>query len=177
MSRARGFSLFEVMLAVAIAGILASLAAPAFTTLVLDSRRTAALNDFVIAIQLARSESVKRGAEVVLCKTGGRESCTTTGDWQTGWIVFVNLDEDSPPVRDAPEPLVQVHAVVPKAKLTANRSSFTFRPFTSASTNGTVTYCDTRGVAAARAIIVSASGRPRISTRNGSGGVLKCPAR
>jgi type IV fimbrial biogenesis protein FimT len=177
MLRRRGFSLFESMLAVAIAGVLAGLAVPAFTTLALDSRRTAALNDFVIAIQLARSESVKRGEEVVLCKTGGRQSCTTAGDWQTGWIVFVNLDEDSPPVRDAPEPLVQVHAAVAKSKITANRNSFTFRPFTSASTNGTVTYCDTRGANAARAIIVSASGRPRMSTRNGSGGVLKCPAR
>jgi type IV fimbrial biogenesis protein FimT len=165
------------MLTVAVAGLLASLAVPTFSTLVLDSRRTAALNDFVIAVQLARSEAVKRGAEVVLCKSGGRESCTSTGDWQPGWIVFVNLDEDAPPVRDQQEPLIQVHAALPKARMTANRSSFTFRPFRSASTNGTVTYCDARGVAAARAVIVSASGRPRVSTRDGNGGALVCAVR
>jgi type IV fimbrial biogenesis protein FimT len=163
------------MLSVAAAGILASLAVPAFSGLVLDSRRTAALNDFVIAVQLARSEAVKRGAEVVLCKSAGRESCTSTGEWQPGWIVFVNSDEDAPPVRDKQETLIQVHAALPKARITANRNSFTFRPFRSASTNGTVTYCDSRGVPAARAIIVSPSGRPRISTRNSTGGLLKCP--
>ena len=57
--------------------------------------------------------------------------------------------------------------------ITANRASFQFRPFFWRSTNGTVTFCDERGVAAARAVIVSYTGRPRVSDR-GPGRALTC---
>ena len=177
MFRASGFSLLELMLGIAITGILAGFAVPAFSTLVYDSRRTAALNTFVTAIQLARSEAIKRADEVVLCKTGGASRCTSTGEWGTGWLVFVNLDHDSPPRLDAGEPLINQHARLQAARVTANRDAFTFRPFSKASTNGTVTFCDTRGPKAARAVIVSPSGRPRIASTNASGGSLVCPAR
>jgi len=176
MSRGEGFSLLELMLAIAVTGVLVSLAVPSFSTLVYDSRRTAAVNTFVTAIQFARSESIKRADEVVLCKTGGGSRCTTAGEWGPGWIVFVNLDHDSPPKIDAGELVIQQHGVLPAARVTANRDSFTFRPFSKASTNGTVTFCDVRGRKAARAIIVSPSGRPRISTTTSSGGPLVCPA-
>jgi hypothetical protein len=98
------------------------------------------------------------------------------GEWEGGWIVFVNLDRDSPPKIDAPEPVLHRQAPLPVARLTANRAAFSFRPFDKASTNGTAVYCDRRGRAEARAIIVSPSGRPRVSTRNASGGALTCPA-
>jgi type IV fimbrial biogenesis protein FimT len=177
MSDARGFALHELLYVIAVAGVLAGIAAPTFSEVVYDSRRTAALNAFVATIQLARSEAVKRAQEVVLCKTGGASRCTTGGEWGPGWLVFVNLDRDSPPKLDANEPLIQQHGALPSARMTANRDSFTFRPFARASTNGTVTYCDARGTAAARAVIVSAAGRPRISTRSSGGGPLACPAR
>ena len=52
--------------------------------------------------------------------------------------------------------------------ITANRRLFEFRPFGRRSTNGTVTFCDRRGAEQARAVVVSFTGRPRV-TRNGSG--------
>jgi type IV fimbrial biogenesis protein FimT len=177
MSRASGFSLLELMLGIAVTGILAGFAVPAFSTLVYDSRRTAALNTFVTAIQLARSESIKRAEEVVLCKTGGGSRCTSGCNWEPGWLVFVNLDHDSPPKVDAGEPVIHQHGRLPGARVSANRDAFTFRPFSKASSNGTVTFCDARGPKSARAVIVSPSGRPRIAETNGSGGSLVCPAR
>ena len=176
MSDARGFSLFELLYVVAVAGVLAAIAIPSFSAVVYDSRRTAALNAVVGTIQFARSEAVKRAEEVVLCKTGGASRCAAVGDWETGWLVFVNLDRDSPPKLDANEPLIQQHGALPSARISANRDAFTFRPFAKASTNGTVVYCDSRGSVAARAVIVSPSGRPRISSTTSGGGPLACPA-
>jgi type IV fimbrial biogenesis protein FimT len=176
MSDARGFSLFELLYVLAVAGVLAAIAVPSWSAVLSDSRRTAALNAIVGAIQFARSEAVKRAEEVVLCKSGGASRCATDGGWETGWLVFVNLDRDSPPTLDAGEPLIQQHGPLPSAQISANRDAFTFRPFARASTNGTVIYCDSRGSAAARAVIVSTSGRPRISLTTSGGGPLPCPA-
>jgi len=175
MSDARGFSLFELLYVIAVAGVLAAIAVPSFSAVVSDSRRTAALNAVVGAIQFARSEAIKRAEEIVLCKTGGASKCTSGGGWETGWLVFVNLDRDSPPKLDANEPLIQQHGALPLARITANRDAFTFRPFSRASTNGTVVYCDSRGAPAARAVIVSTSGRPRIASTMSGGGPLACP--
>jgi hypothetical protein len=41
--------------------------------------------------------------------------------------------------------------------------------------NGTVTFCDTRGPAAARAVIISYTGRPRVSDRGPGRRPLVCP--
>jgi type IV fimbrial biogenesis protein FimT len=173
--RSRGISLLEWMLVLAIGGLIAAFAIPSFTTLIADARRTAALNAFVTSIQLARTEAIKHADEVVLCKDGGGDACTTAGEWERGWLVFANLDHDAPPQLDPGEPLIQQCAALPAARLSANRAAFTFRPFARASTNGTATYCDGRGAAAARAIIVSLAGRPRIADVASDGGALTCP--
>jgi type IV fimbrial biogenesis protein FimT len=176
MSDARGFSLFELLFVIAAAAVLAGLAFPAFSGLAQDARRTAALNAFVASVQLARSEAVKRADEVVLCKSGGTGLCRSDGEWEAGWLVFANLDRDSPPKVDANEPLIRQSGALQAASLSANRDAFTFRPFARASTNGTVVYCDARGPQSARAVIVSPSGRPRIATTDSGGGALVCPA-
>jgi type IV fimbrial biogenesis protein FimT len=130
MRRPSGFSLLELTLAISIAALLAGLAVPAFSTLVQDTRRTSAVNAFVIAVQLARSEAAKRAEETVLCKSGGTAACVSDGEWEGGWIVFVNLDRDSPPKIDAPEPVLHRQAPLPVARLTANRAAFSSAPST-----------------------------------------------
>lgn len=75
----RGFTLIELMVVVAIAAILASLAAPAFKSIVASQRvRTAAL-EFSTALTLARSEAIKRNGNVQLN--------AAAGGWAAGWTV------------------------------------------------------------------------------------------
>jgi type IV fimbrial biogenesis protein FimT len=59
--------------------------------------------------------------------------------------------------------------------MTGNRIRFSYRPFGRRSTNGTVTYCDDRGADAARAVIVSYTGRPRTASLAPGGKPLRCP--
>jgi type IV fimbrial biogenesis protein FimT len=166
--RLAGFTLWELLWTLLVAAAVLTIGVPAVHGFVLDSRRTADVNGFVLAVQLARSEAFKRGRTVVLCKSADLSRC---GDDSTrfdaGWIVFVNTDDLRPPQRAVAEPLLLAHAPQMAGSIVANRSYFEFRPFRRRSVNGTVTFCDSRGPAAARVVVVSYTGRPRVDAAGG----------
>ena len=179
-SRGRGFSLVELMAATAIGGVLLSLAVPSFHDVILISRRSAVLNQLLASMQLARSESMKRGGHVTICPSTDGATCSLlTTDWRRGWIVYANLDRDSSGAEpDAGEPILQYAEAEAAVSVSSGaRRSFSFRPFQINSDNGTITVCDERAAAspgARRAIIVNTVGRPRISDRKADGGALDC---
>jgi len=172
--RPNGFSLFELLSTLVLAGVLLALAVPSFRTLLQDARLTSDVNAFVLAVQLARSEVAKRGRTVVVCRTLDRAHCDAGDGTGRGFMVFVNVDDRYPPSRDDAEPLLYAHAPQINGFVVANRSYFEFRPWPRRSTNGTVVFCDRRGAAAARAVIVSYTGRPRIDRRAADGTPLTC---
>jgi type IV fimbrial biogenesis protein FimT len=172
---ARGFNLFELLMAMAVFGILAGLAAPGFNDVILDSRRTAAVNGFVHTVFLARSAAVMSGHIVTLCGSNDGRTCRQSSEWATGWIVFANSDRDEPPVRDDDEAVLAVQPPWPSGTITSNRNSYSFRPHRQGVVNGTIVFCDRRGPAHARAIIISQTGRPRVSNSDTSGKPLRCP--
>ena len=170
-----GVTLWELLWVLAIAGTVVTWGVPAFRGFLLDARRTADINGFVVAVQLSRSEAAKRGLPVVLCKTLDRRSCAgNERRFDSGWMVFVNTDEIDPPNRATDEELLYFHAPKMAGPITANRLLFEFHPFGWRSTNGTVTFCDARGNSQARAVIVSYTGRPRVATEGPGGRTLRC---
>lgn len=173
---ATGFTLLEMMISLSIAAILGSLAVPGFSSLLLDNSRTTAVNSFVHALYLARSESIKRGSVVSICKTSDGQTCANGAAWNGGWMVFANDDRDDLPVRDPDEAVLHVYEGWSAGSITSNRAAYSFRPYTQSVVNGTLVFCDHRGSAFARAIIISHTGRPRISRKDASNKPLKCPA-
>jgi type IV fimbrial biogenesis protein FimT len=174
MRQARGFSLLELLFTLTVAGVLIGVAAPAFTGFLLDARRTADVNALVLAVQVARSEAAKRGRPVIVCKTADRVRCGGAEiDFTAGWMVFANTDDDSPPQRSAEEPLLYAHVPEIEGTIVSNRPLYEFR-VGRRSTNGTVVFCDRRGAAGARAVVVSFTGRPRVADRDGDGRPLAC---
>jgi len=172
MRSIRGLTLWELICALAIAAVLVGLGAPALNDFVLDGRRTADVNGFVLAVQLARSEAAKRGRPVIVCPTPDRVRCG--GEFGAGFMVFVNLDDRYPPEHADDEPLLYVHSPELAGTITSNRSYYEFRQGRLRSTNGTVVFCDRRGPASGRAVIVSYTGRPRVSDRDADGRPLRC---
>jgi type IV fimbrial biogenesis protein FimT len=141
----------------------------------LNAARTREVNQFIQAVYLARSEAIKRNGVVSLCPSLDSERCAPTGTpWQQGWIVFVNTDRDAPAVRDVDEELLRVYAPWERGAVNANRATLTFRPFGQMGVTATFTFCDDRGPQAARAVIISQTGRPRVSNRSPSGKPLAC---
>jgi type IV fimbrial biogenesis protein FimT len=176
MRRLRGFTLWELLCTVGIASVALAAGIPAFRTFVLDARMTADVNAWVLAVQLARSEAAKRGRPVIVCPTHDTLRCGAAGSpWLGGWMVFVDLDDRHPLQRSGDEPLLYVHSPQIAGSILSNRPYYEFRPGRR-STNGTTVFCDGRGVPAAKAVIVSYTGRPRVATRDADGRPLRCAA-
>lgn len=174
MKRTQGVTLIELLATISVLAVLGALAAPSFHNLTLSSERTATVNNFFHALFLARSEAIKRGEVVTVCKSADGSTCLTAGEWTSGWIVFVNTDRDELPVRDKNEPVLQVYSGWSRGQITSNRPAYSFRPYTQGVVNGTIVFCDDRGSSEARAIIVSHTGRPRVSQRDASNRPLQC---
>jgi type IV fimbrial biogenesis protein FimT len=169
--------LVELIVSVTVLGILVGLAVPQFTDFVRNSRRAAVLNELVGSLNLARSEAIRRGITVVMCKTSDGSACLTgVGDtWAAGWLIFVNNDGDSPPVFDVGETDLRVrteataaYSIRPSAGVT---DFISFNADGSVASAGSFTYCDARGVARARAVVVSPVGRVRLSRDTNGDGV------
>jgi type IV fimbrial biogenesis protein FimT len=172
--RPRGYTLIETLVTLAVLAAVAGWALPSFRELALNVARTREVNGFLQAVYLARSEAIKRNGVISLCPSPDGMACTAAADWHGGWIVFVNLNRDSPAVRDAGEDLLRAYPAWDAGRITANRTTLSFRAFGQSGVTATVTFCDARGSDAARAVIISQTGRPRVTDRNSSGGPLTC---
>jgi type IV fimbrial biogenesis protein FimT len=175
MDRHRGFSLTELVFTMAITAGLLGWGIPTFRDVQRNSARTREVNQFVQAVYLARSEAIKRNGVVSLCPSLDGDRCAPVGtSWNRGWIVFVNVDRDAPAARDDGEDLLRVYSPWKSGRVKANRDTLSFRPFGQSGVTATFTFCDDRGSAGARAVIISQTGRPRVSDRSASNDPLTC---
>lgn len=98
-----GFTLIELVMTIAIAAVLLSVAVPSFQSVIRTNRAASLTNELSTALQLARSEAVSRGKTVTVCKSNHMAdvspTCNAAASWQDGWIVFV--DDDRNGSRDA----------------------------------------------------------------------------
>jgi len=171
----QGYSLVELTVTLAIVAIVFAWGAPAFHNTLLDARRAAAVNAFLHSLFSARSASLRQGAFVSLCPSRDLEQCSgAPRNWAEGWIVFVNRDRDVPPWVDRGEEVVERHARLENINLRANRDALVFRNDSFTGTTASFVFCDARGGRFARAVIVSQTGRPRLSESDAYGKPLRC---
>lgn len=87
--RAAGFTIVELMITVAVASILLAIAIPSFNQMIISGRLTAQANEMVAAMTLARSEAIKRNANITFCRPNPNDAtvcATARGEWQ-GWMI------------------------------------------------------------------------------------------
>lgn len=96
-----------------IVAILTGIAAPSMQALIERNRTNAQVNAIFGALMAARGESISRNQPTVLCKSNNRTHCAHTGNWEQGWLVFV--DDNGNELLDIGEDVV--HS---KAQLSAN---------------------------------------------------------
>lgn len=90
----RGFTLLEALIAVSIVAILLIIGVPVFRDLVASRSVLAHVSDLAGTIRLARTEAIKRGVPVTMCRTdnplASNPSCASGTDWSSGWLLFAD---------------------------------------------------------------------------------------
>lgn len=160
-------TLFELLVALAVAGIVAGIGVPALQDARSNARRVAAVNAMLSAIWSARSLAMTTGASVVLCQANRARAC---GGSAERWAITTGPAQAS---SEAPD-VYRIVRVAFDGELRSNRSEFEFRPLPDRSTNGTIHFCDRRAGRHQRAIVVSYTGRPRLAQPTSEAGFPAC---
>lgn len=109
--------MIELLIVLAIAAILVSLAAPSFSRMIKSNAMSSGVNTFLSDLRFARSESIRLGGGVVMCRSDDPEAAspvcgagtgTDTKGWISGWIVFQDMNVNA--TIDANEPVLRVQA-------------------------------------------------------------------
>ena len=168
-------TLVEFLVVIALIAVLAGVAVPGLGGMLAGSRVKATAGRFMSHVNLARTQAILRGQRVVLCPSGDGVSCLPDGHWHRGWLVFVDSDGNREHAID--EPLLQVTGDAKEVVLVTSRMRrrLVFQPTgLSPASNGTYTVCSRRQEAAPLAVIVSNTGRARMSRTRPGGTPLIC---
>jgi type IV fimbrial biogenesis protein FimT len=171
-----GFTLVELAIALAVGGVLVALALPVYHDWIADYQQMNFARDLAGSMNVARSEAIKRGLRVNLCKSADRKQCAAGGDWEQGFLVYVDADHDGQvDGRDAilraegpALPGITARGNKPLASYVSYTSMGTARLVSGALQMGTLTVCK-RGRRAIDVVLAN-SGRARIQK-----GAALCP--
>lgn len=174
-ARQAGFTLVELVTVMTIAVVVLVATLPAFRDVLNNNRITTQVNRLISDVQLARSEAMRRGERVVLCRSGnptaGAPRCGgTSGQWTEGWLVFVDVDKNG--TFNDGDSLVRVTSKIKGGiAVLANAYAATAIQFNAdASTNHDgntvrIALCDERGSEFGKQIDIPPVGRPRVADR------------
>ncbi|MCU7935890.1 MAG: GspH/FimT family pseudopilin [Candidatus Thiodiazotropha sp. (ex Dulcina madagascariensis)] len=175
--RTTGFTLADLIIALAIVMILLSLGVPSFRTLSAKNQQTSEINNFVHHIYLARSLAISSERHQMLCPSSDGETCLDNSDWSQGFMIFEDTNKNK--TRDEDERLQAYHRPTTSTKIdihsSVGRKRVVFhgdgRP---SGYNLTLTFCDPHDLAPPKAVIVNNVGRTRVSETRSDGSPLRC---
>ena len=193
MKKSFGYTLIELMSMLAVVSVLVTVGLPLMNVFFESNRMISNTNELVAGLNIARSEAIKQQMRITLCQSSDTSSCTGTGQWEDGWIVF--QDPNGNATVDGGETILRLNAGASGNQVTirsndvnnliANSVTFTSRGLPKALNGGTLTgtfrICDDRGLkvnadgvsTVARGINLSPSGKVR--STNQLADIASCP--
>lgn len=120
----RGVTLLELMITIAIAAILASLALPSFSSSLQSNRVATTSNEFLASVAYARSEAMRNNRGAVMCPSSDRSTCG--GTWQDGWIVWA--DQNANGTRETAEPVLRSQTALYRQTSSGGGAPIRFSP-------------------------------------------------
>ncbi|HVX05664.1 MAG TPA: GspH/FimT family pseudopilin [Rhodanobacteraceae bacterium] len=161
----RGFTLTELMITLAIAGILAMIGVPAMGNLLARTRDASTEAAIAGTLRHARSAAVMRNARVLVCPSRDGRQCSAGDDWQHGWIIAQDSDHDGKPDSGAAPITAQAAMPVGTRVITSiGRGQIAFQPNGSAGgSNVRFTICHANA-REGKEVILANSGRVRLAS-------------
>jgi type IV fimbrial biogenesis protein FimT len=105
MRRTAGFTLVEMLVALAIFAILLVVALPSYHAWIADAELREEVATLVGAMAFARAEAIKENQRVDLCPSANGATCANDGRWEAGWIMFADDNHDGE--RDPDERIIR----------------------------------------------------------------------
>lgn len=167
-----GFNLLELMMALAIGGILAAFAVPSYQQMTKNNCLTTSTNNLITSFQQARSEAIKRRSRVTLTANNGT-------NWEDGWNVTINEDRNGNGVLDTNEDydgdgaldaaaLIRQNTITcGVTTITGTANSFYYNGEGFISSSGSFDVCDDRTAEVGRQISINTIGRPNTNSEYG----------
>ncbi len=170
--RPAGFTLIEVLVAVAIVAILGMLAAPNFTGLMARSNVRSISSDLGSDISYARAEAIRLGGSVSICPAASADgsSCATGNNWKDGWIVFREASATLNGTIDTGETVLRQRGSLPGSDYSVTRNggngALTFGGGGATQGGASYTLTIAHPSAQSRRLVVSVIGRLTTTTIN-----------
>ena len=167
-----GFTLLELLITMAIAALVLSLAAPSFQAMLMNNRLAAQVDALATGLSYARSIALSQSVRAQICPVGVFNSTTCGASWAAGWMVV--SDPAGTPV------LRQSHQIVGgNPALSASATQVVFDARGLAGMLVSFKLCDSRGATFSRSVQVLATGLVQVGATPGQaawgGAALSCP--
>jgi type IV fimbrial biogenesis protein FimT len=143
-----GFTLFELLVTLAVVAIVTTLAIPSFRQTIMNNRLTTQANEFITDLNIARSEAVKQGNTITITSNNGN-------NWAAGWAMT-----------DSGGTTLRVHSTLDgTTTLTGSAGTITYLRTGFIGGGATLTFdiCDDRTGETGRRITILSTGRPSIA--------------
>jgi type IV fimbrial biogenesis protein FimT len=183
MRKARGITLVELLIALTIAAILLALGAPSFKRLLQSNNMSSGVNTFLSDARFARSEGVRLGGKVIVCRSDDPEAaapvCAADASngggkgWATGWVVFHDKDGDdgidAGEILRVQAPISALDSILEDPSTATTKLKFTATGRMQAATGTKLDFGgDNYETSIKRVVCIGASGRARIAGPGGT---------
>ncbi len=173
-----GLTLIELITTLAVVAIVLAISLPAYSTLGARNRMNSVANLIVTQLAVARSEAINNHRATVLCPSHDARNCSGGYNWDVGFILYHDANRNRH--KEASERVLRYfNPEKPGITVTTThgRPKLLYHPDGSArGYNATITLCDSNGDIAPRTVILSNSGRVRVSDTTPSGTTPSCPS-
>ncbi len=126
-----GMTLSELLISIAILALTLSFTSGSFTRTIEKNRIKQLEGTLINAINLAKTEAIKRSSDIVLCPSQNQINCDNDVDnWHAGWIIKAVLNEQGKPfnTNDTEAIIFSQKRATSTLTLRANTAQITFKP-------------------------------------------------